>query len=112
MSPRRRVVVLSGGGGAGVEEESVKYCEDDKCAKLCVLLCNRSLCLATTCCCLLFVGDVGRDRGVAEGIRFTGLVGRDSDDDRRTGLVFLERRVAKLNPQQKSPTGEFQSTKH
>jgi hypothetical protein len=61
---------------------------------------------------LLFVGDVGRDRGVAEGIRFTGLVGRDSDDDRRTGLVFLERRVAKLNPQQKSPTGELQSTKH
>jgi hypothetical protein len=44
---------------------------------------------------------------VAEGIRFTGIVGRDSDDDRRTGLVFLERRVAKLNPQQKSPTGEF-----
>ncbi|CAK9878758.1 unnamed protein product [Sphagnum jensenii] len=28
---------------------------------------------------LLFVGDVGRDRGVAEGIRFTGLVGRESD---------------------------------
>jgi hypothetical protein len=50
---------------------------------------------------LLFVGDVGRDRGVAEGIRLTGLVGRDSDDDSRTGLVFLERRVAKLNPQQK-----------
>jgi hypothetical protein len=61
---------------------------------------------------LLFVGDVGRDRGVAEGIRFTGLVGRDSDDDRRTGLVFLERIVAKLNPQQKSPTGKFKSTKH
>lgn len=96
-----------------MEEESAKYYEDDKCAKLRVLLCNRSLCLATTCCCcLLFVGDVGRDRGVAEGIRFTGLVGRDSDDDRCTGLVFLERRVAKLNPQQKSPTGEFKSTKH
>jgi hypothetical protein len=32
---------------------------------------------------------------VAEGIRFTGLVGRDAaDDDRRTGLVFLEREVA------------------
>ncbi len=113
MPPCRRVAVLSGGGGgggAGVEEESVKYCEDDKSAKLRVLLCNRSLCLATTCCCCcccLFVGDVGRDRGVAEGIRFTGIVGRDSDDDRRTGLVFLERRVAKLNPQQKSPTGEF-----
>jgi hypothetical protein len=49
---------------------------------------------------------------VAEGIRFTGLVGRESDNDRRTGLVFLERRVAKLNPQQKSPTGVFKSTKH
>ncbi len=78
----------------------MKYCEDDKSAKLRVLLCNRSLCLATTCCCCcccccLFVGDVGRDRGVAEGIRFTGLVGRDAaDDDRRTGLVFLERGVA------------------
>ncbi len=78
----------------------MKYCEDDKSAKLRVLLCNRSLCLATTCCCCcccccLFVGDVGRDRGVAEGIRFTGLVGRDAaDDDRRTGLVFLEREVA------------------
>jgi hypothetical protein len=32
---------------------------------------------------------------VAEGNRFTGLVGRDTaDDDRRTGLVFLERGVA------------------
>jgi hypothetical protein len=32
---------------------------------------------------------------VVEGNRFTGLVGRDTaNDDRRTGLVFLERGVA------------------
>jgi hypothetical protein len=39
---------------------------------------------------------------VAKGICFTRLVGHDVIDDCHTGLVFLERGVAKLNPQQES----------
>jgi len=37
---------------------------------------------------------------VVEGICFTTLVGRDVIDDCNTKLVFLEHKVAKLNPQQ------------